>query len=143
MNDEVYYRCLSVLDRINDEAVIKFGSGYAFSKALGRDKSFWNVRISAITFPRMKNIIIYAKTLNLSVEYLLTGKHRGIYHPCEINCQRIYQEYKSRKISIENCRRFAPIMFKVKRGAEVNLSTLFELEDLFKIPAYQLGFTSQ
>lgn len=140
MNDESYYKCLDILDRINDEAISKFGSGYAFSKALGRDKSFWNVRYSAVTFPRLKNILTYSKILDVSVEYLLTGKHKDKYKPCEIDYQNIYNEYKKHKIPVDMCYKLAPIMFKVKRGSSVNLGTLIELSDMFRIPVYQLGF---
>lgn len=140
MNDDSYYRCLDVLDRINEEAISKFNSGYGFSKALGRDPSWWNVRYSAVTFPRLHNILTYSKLFDVSVEYLLTGKNRTPFIPCVVCCDTIYQKYKSQKISIENCHKFAPIMFKVKRGSQVNLGTLFELEDLLKTPAYKLAF---
>lgn len=140
MNDNSYYRCLSVIDRINDEAIKKFGSGYKFSKALGRNTSWWNVRYSAATFPRLSNIVTYAHLFDVSVEYLLTGKNRVKYIPCEVCCENLYNKYKSQKISVENCYKYAPIMFKVKRGCQVNLATLFELEDILKTPAYKLCF---
>lgn len=140
MNNESYYRCLAVIDRINDEAMKKFGSGYKFSIALGRNPSWWNVRYSAATFPRLSNIVTYAKLFNVSVEYLLTGKNRIKYIPCDVCCDNIYKKYKSQRISVDNCHKFAPIMFKVKRGSQVNLGTLFELEYVFKTPAYNLGF---
>ena len=140
MNDESYYICLDRLDRINDEAITKFGSGYAFSKALGRHKSFWNVHYGNVIFPRLKNIITYAHNLDVSVEYLLTGKNRDKYEPCEIDYQNIYNEYKKHKISVDNCHKLAPIMFRVKRGLGINLGTLIELSDMFDIPYYELGF---
>ena len=31
-------------------------------------------------------------------------------------------------------------MFKVKRGSGLNLGTIIELSDMFRIPVYQLGF---
>ena len=140
MNDDAYYKCLDILDRINDEAVSKFGSGYAFSKALGRDKSFWNSHYGNVIFPRLKNIVIYSKLLDVSVEYLLTGKNKQKYEPCEINYQNIYTEYKNHKIPVDKCYKLAPIMFKVKRGSSVNLGTLIELSDMFNISAYDLAF---
>lgn len=140
MKDESYYRCLDVLERINDEAISKFGSAYGFSKALGRNASFWNVRYGAVTFPRLTNIRTYAKLFNLSVRYLLTGKNRDVYSPVDVCCSRLYEEYKKHKLSIDDCKKYAPIMFKVKRGHEVNLGTLFDFEDMLKVPAYELGF---
>ena len=140
MNDESYYKCLDILDRINDEAISKFGSGYAFSKALGRDKSFWNSHYGNVIFPRLKNIVIYSKLLDVSVEYLLTGKNKQKYKDCEIDYNKIYNEYKKHKIPVDKCYKLAPIMFKVKRGSSVNLGTLIELSDMFNISAYDLVF---
>lgn len=140
MKDETYYRCLGVIDRINDEATSKFKSGYGFSKALGRNPSWWNVRYGAVTFPRLNNIVTYSELFDVSVEYLLTGKKRTKYIPCIVCCENLYNKYKSTKISVENCQKYAPIMFKVKRGCQVNLATLFEMENILKTPAYNLGF---
>ena len=140
MKDESYYRCLDVLDRINSEAVSKYGSGYAFSKALGLNQSFWNVHYSNVIFPRLSNINKYAQIFDVSVFYLLTGKNRDSYVPVVVSCERLYKEYKTHKLSVDDCRKYAPIMFKVKRGHEVNLGTLFDFEDMFKISAYELGF---
>lgn len=140
MTDESYYRCLDVLERINEEAISKFGSGYGFSLALGRNKSWWNVRYGAVTFPRLTNINKYAQLFDLSVDYLLTGKHRNIYVPVVVDCGRLYHEYKNHKLSIEMCKKYAHIMFKVRQGHEVNLGTLFDCETSFKVSAYELGF---
>lgn len=140
MSDESYYRCLDVVERINTEAMAMFGSGYKFSKALGRNKSWWNVRYSNVTFPRLQNINTYSKLFNVSINYLLTGKNREEYIPSIVSCERLYQEYKSHKIPVDMCKKYAPIMFRVKRGHEVNLRTLFDFEDMFKISAYELGF---
>lgn len=140
MSDESYYRCLDVLERINEEALSKFGSGYGFSKALGRNKSWWNVRYGNVTFPRLTNINRYAELFDVSVDYLLTGKNRDVYIPSEVSCERLYHEYKSRKIPLDVCKKYAPIMFRVRQGHEINLETLFDFEDMFKISAYELGF---
>lgn len=140
MNDDSYYRCLGVIDRINEEAISKYGSGYKFSKALGRNTSWWNVRYSAATFPRLENINTYAKLFDVSVDYLLTGKNKGIYIPSTVDCNRLYQEYKSHKIPVDMCKKYAPIMFKVRQGHGVNLGTLFDFEEFFKVSAYELGF---
>jgi hypothetical protein len=140
MKDESYYRCLDVLDRINSEAISKYGSGYAFSKALGLSQSFWNVHYSNVIFPRLSNINKYAQIFDVSVCYLLTGKNRDSYVPVVVSCDRLYKEYKTHKLSVDDCRKYAPIMFQVKRGHEVNLGTLFDFEDMFKISAYDLVF---
>lgn len=140
MNDNSYYRCLAVIDRINEEAIKKFNSGYGFSKALGRNRSWWNVRYSMATFPRLKNINTYARLFDVSVQYLLVGGKRNKYTPVIVDCQEIYKKYKSKKQPVEVCRKYAPIMFHVKQGHEINLGTLFDLEELFKIPCYELCF---
>lgn len=140
MKDESYYKCLDVIDRINEEAIKNFGSGYKFSKALGRNPSWWNVRYSNVTFPRLQNINTYSKLFNVSIDYLLTGKNKNIYVPSVVDCDRLYQEYKSHKIPVDMCKKYAPIMFKVRQGHEVNLGTLFDFEEFFKISAYELGF---
>lgn len=140
MNDESYYKCLDVVDRINEEVIRNFGSGYKFSKALGRNPSWWNVRYSRVTFPRLQNINTCSQLFNVSIDYLLTGKNRSIYIPSVVSCERLYREYKKKKISIELCKKYAPIMFHVKQGRSVNLGTLFDFEEILKIPAYELGF---
>ena len=78
-DDDAYYDSMSVYDRVVEEAIQKYSNLSKFANELGLCRSTFYNKVSL----RTDNLLKYAKVLNISVNYLLTGKEKDIYKPIE------------------------------------------------------------
>ena len=76
-DDDAYYDSLSVYDRVVEEAIKKYSNLSKFADELGLDKTSFYNKISL----RTDNLLKCAKVLNISANYLLTGKNNDVYKP--------------------------------------------------------------
>ena len=76
---DAYYDSLSVYDRVVEEAIQKYSNLSKFADELGLCRSTFYNKISL----RTDNLLKCAKVLNISVNYLLTGKKKDVYKPIE------------------------------------------------------------
>jgi len=126
MNDESYYRALGVVDRIRDEAIKKFGNLSKFSKSCGKKPQwFYSVYVSGNGIS-LNTLFICAEALNLSVEYLLTGRRKKLFSALKIDIKDIFNDIHNMPIG------FRMIKSKIKTGKtkDIRLQTLFSLERL-------------
>lgn len=84
-DDDAYYDSLSVYDRVVEEAILKYGNLSKFADAVGLCRSSFYNKISL----RTDTLLKYAKILNISVNYLLTGKKKDVYKPIEERYTRV------------------------------------------------------
>lgn len=78
-DDDAYYDSMSVYDRVVDEAIQKYSNLSKFANELGLYKTSFYNKISL----RTDTLLKCAKFLNISVNYLLTGKKKDVYKPIE------------------------------------------------------------
>ena len=78
-DDAAYYDSMSVYDRVVDEAIQKYSNLSKFANELGLDRTSFYNKISL----RTDTLLKCAKFLNISVNYLLTGKKKDVYKPIE------------------------------------------------------------
>lgn len=78
-DDDAYYDSLSVYDRVVEEAIKKYSFLSKFADEVGFCRSAFYNKISL----RTDNLLKCAKVLNISVNYLLTGKKKDVYKPIE------------------------------------------------------------
>ena len=74
-DDDAYYDSMSVYDRVVEEAIQKYSNLSKFAKELGLDRTSFYNKISL----RTDSLLKCAKVLNISVNYLLTGKKKDVY----------------------------------------------------------------
>ena len=96
-DDEAYYDSLSVYDRVVEEAIQKYGYLSKFADEVGLCRSTFYNKISL----RTDNLLKCAKVLNISVNYLLTGKKKDVYKPIEAR----YTMIRTQKLpkNTDNC----------------------------------------
>lgn len=130
MSDDAYYRALAVVDRIGTCALEKYKNWLEFTKACGlNERYFYNIYNQCVSM-RFSTLIKFAQNLNLSVEYLLTGKNKA---PFNNDCSLKY-------ITKINCGKYAKVKHQLKIGKSktLNIRTLFQIEqetgkDIMKI----------
>ena len=113
-DDDAYYDSLSVYDRVVDEAIQKHSNLSKFANELGLCRSTFYTKISL----RTDNILKYAKVLNISVNYLLTGKKKDVYKPIEAR----YTMVRTQKLpkNTDNCLRV--VKCQLNKGIKKHLT---------------------
>lgn len=96
-DDDAYYDSLSVCDRVVEEAIQKYSNLSKFANKLGLCNTSFYDNISL----RTDTLLKCAKVLNISVNYLLTGKKKDVYKPIEAR----YTMVRTQKLpkNIDNC----------------------------------------
>ena len=143
-----FYVALNIMDRINDEVITKFGCPCRFSKYMNRSRAYWGTTYNRAGSFFIQNLVKWAKAVDLSVEYLLTGKNKSPYRPVAICYDDLILEYskfakdKLRTNSRRTPQRLRVLMHFIKndRSRKLDLRILLDFEDLLNIPAYKLVF---
>ena len=111
---DAYYDSLSVYDRVVDEAIKKYSNLSKFANELGLCRSTFYNKISL----RADNLLKYAKVLNISVNYLLTGKKKDVYKPIEARYTMIRTQNLPK--NTDNCLRV--VKCQLNKGIKNNLT---------------------
>lgn len=113
-DEDAYYDSLSVYDRVVDEAIQKYSNLSKFADEVGLCRSTFYNKISL----RTDNLLKYAKVLNISVNYFLTGKKKDVYKPIEAR----YTMVRIQKLpkNIDNCLRVEKC--QLNKGIKKNLT---------------------
>ena len=113
-DDNAYYDSMSVYDRVVEEAIKKYSNLSKFADELGLNRSTFYNKISL----RADNLLKYAKVLNISVNYLLTGKKKDVYKPVEAR----YTMIRTRKLpkNSDNCLRV--VKCQLNKGIKKHLT---------------------
>ena len=113
-DDDAYYDSMSVYDRVVEEAIKKYSNLSKFADELGLNRSTFYNKISL----RADNLLKYAKVLNISVNYLLTGKKKDVYKPVEAR----YTMIRTQKLpkNTENCLRV--VKCQLNKGIKKHLT---------------------
>lgn len=99
--DESHYLSLAVMDRVANE-IINQGMTYSqFSKKLGYTPPYFHARYNSGQSPMTKKLYMYAEALNISVEYLLTGKGDKTFRPFNVNLNKLIELYNNKRHSGE------------------------------------------
>ncbi len=139
MIDESYYLALAVMDRVIDEA-----RKLKNMKKTARDAGLNGLYLHQLNYlcssPSLENVVKLAAAMDVSVEYLLTGKGRGNFSPVILSCERILRV----KAASGNCfsRSLLTIKSRLKSGAQKNIcvKTAFDFERVSGIPVMKLFF---
>ena len=113
-DDDAYYDSMSVYDRVVEEAIQKYGFLSKFADELGLNRSTFYNKISL----RADNLLKCAKVLNISVNYLLTGKKKDVYKPVEPR----YTMIRTQKLpkNTDNCLRV--VKCQINKGIKKHLT---------------------
>lgn len=113
-DDDAYYDSLSVYDRVVEEAIHKYGFLTKLADEVGLCRSTFYNKISL----RTDNLLKCAKVLNISVNYLLTGKKKDVYKPIEPR----YTMIRTQKLpkNTDNCLRV--VKCQLNKGIKKHLT---------------------
>ena len=139
MNDNTYIS-LAIMDRVSEE-ILNQGMTYSqFSKKLGFTPPYFSSRYHSGQAPTTKSLYMYAKALNVSVEYLLTGKGDKTFKPFDVSLKKLVEAYEGKKYIEKIPNKLSSNIFyiKHKKHHDVNIRTLLNYADFLKIPAIKL-----
>lgn len=133
--DQYYYIALAIMDRVEEMRLEKNIPKVKFGKELGFTTPYYHVLYNRCGTLRINTLIKVAKVLDVSVEYILSGKNYDVYKPFKIDYT----------ILLTTIRKGMPLklrviksMLKHNPNKHIMIKTLFEFEDFLKTPAIKL-----
>lgn len=135
INNEHYYRALNVMDRIDEIREEKGIIKTEFGKQLGHTMPYYHVTYNGFRIIKFSTLVNFAKVLDISVEYLLTGRNKDIFKPVKLDLELISSKRGKR---FPNYLRVIKHYIKQGRTKDINLKTLFEFEHYLNIPVTNL-----
>lgn len=136
-NSENYYVVLNIMDRIAEHALEKFGTYAKFSRALGYTDPYFYQITNLEHFFKINNLIKAAKALDLSVEYLLTGKRKEPFNDEKLSVKNVLK-LKVPKYAINNSLCSIQCHIKSGRTKSMNIKTLLEFESASGVKAMDI-----
>lgn len=130
-----YYRALAIMDRIEEIREEKQIGKTIFGKKLGYTRQYYYSSYDNCRCIKIRTLNTMAKALDISIEYLLTGKNKQPYKHTDINFDLI----KNTKIKkLPNYLQSIRSYLRKGRCKDLNTKSLFEFEQYSKIPAIKL-----
>jgi transcriptional regulator with XRE-family HTH domain len=130
-----YYRALAIMDRIEEIREEKGIGKTIVGKTLGYSRQYYYSAYDNCRCLKVKTLDRIAKILDVSLEYLLTGKNKEPYKKIDINFDLI----KNTKIKkLPNYLQSTRSYLRSGRCTDLNTKSLFEFEEYSKIPAIKL-----
>lgn len=135
-DEDNYYRCLEIKDRLIDHLYNKFGSLYKASIACGKSKGYVG---KLNTIFSIKSLYEFCRISDINLEYILTGKNKTNFIPIDITYKNILKEYYSKRRPRQHSA-IVMSVYKIKHQNNLNfgLNTLLTLSDHFKKDIYYL-----
>ena len=135
INNENYYRALNVMDRMEELRLERNIPKPKIGKSLGHSGAYYQAFYDGCRVLKVSTLLKFAKALDISVEYLLTGKNKQPYKDVELNINKISQ-LKKYKL----CNNLQVIQSRLKRNLrnDISIKTLFEFETNLNINITEL-----
>ena len=135
ITNEHYYRALNIMDRVEEIRLEKNIKKTDIGKELGYTKAYYQACYDSCRTLKVSTLIKFAKAVNVSVEYFLTGRNKQEFKSFEFNLDVI----KNTKIKyIPNSLKVIKCRLKKEKAKDITIKTLFEFEKFYKIPAIKL-----
>jgi transcriptional regulator with XRE-family HTH domain len=135
ITNDHYYRALNIMDRIEEVRLEKKILKSEIGKKLGYSSAYYQVCYDNCRTLKVSTLIKFAKAVDISVEYFLTGKNKQEFKSFEFNLEVI----KNTKIKyIPNSLKVIKCRMKKEKAKDITIKTLFEFEKLYRIPAIKL-----
>lgn len=139
MSDESYYRVLAVMDRIHQRGKeIKNLSQVA--RDAGLHEKYIHQNNYKVLFPLLSNLLRLANALNVSVEYLLTGRNKQAYSPLEVSFEKIMNLKSAPGKIFSDSLTVIKRNIKLGKTKDIHLKTAFDFEQVSGVPVAKLFF---
>lgn len=134
LNDN-YYRALDIINRIEEIREEKNITRTEFGKQMGLSQSYYYVVYDNCRIIRINTLVKIAKILNISIEYLFTGKNKQPFKDFKINYDKIIN---AKTIKMPNRLRVIKSNLKRNKTSNIMLKTIFDFERQLNISAIKL-----
>ena len=123
-----------IRDRINLEIKVKFKSYYYAAKAVNKSPSFFYGYRNLQTIDSLNEM---CRTVDVSLEYILTGKNKSRYSPVNITFNGLMGVYKSERGNHSSAE--IQTIYRIKHGCfKISLDVLARLAEKYGKSIYEL-----
>lgn len=129
------YELYNILDRLNEFNIV---NDCQFSKKLGMHPAWWaRYYRRDLCCPKVLKLYEFAKKLDVSFEYLLTGRHKGSFVELKLDIKNIWKNYRVKKISNQ---KLSALVHYIKIGAtkDIHVDSLFAFSGALGIEPVKL-----
>lgn len=134
-DSDSYYDALRVLDRLEEVRERKGINKIYMATSLGYSPQYYYKILDFSQVIRLELLRKFSQVLDVSLEYILTGKNYSEYKDVTISYEKFLQLYDSRRYSVKIPNRMTASICNLRKGKTKNLSIpiLFEFESLYKL----------
>lgn len=135
ITNEHYYRAINIMDIIDELREKKGICKTQIGKQQGFTPPYYHSFYNGCRAIRINSLYNIAKVLNVSVEYLLTGKKQDTFKDFKLDFSNIINNDKT---GVPTRLRVIKHYLKSGKAKDISVKTLFEFEHYLKIPAIKL-----
>jgi transcriptional regulator with XRE-family HTH domain len=135
ITNEHYYRAINIMDRVDELREKKGICKTQIGKQQGFTPPYYHSFYNGCRAIRINSLYNIAKVLNVSVEYLLTGKNQDMFKDFKLDFDMILNNDKT---GVPTRLRVIKHYLKTGKAKDISVKTLFEFEHYLKIPAIKL-----
>lgn len=135
ITNDHYYRALNIMNRVEEVRTERKISRTTFGKQLGHTIAYYQAFYDSCRAIKVMSVIKFAKVLDVSVEYLLTGKKKEPYKEFNLNYDYIIN---SKVKGLPNSLKVIKSKLKLGHCSDMSTKTLYEFEKQLKVPAIKL-----
>lgn len=135
ITNDHYYRALNIMNRVEEIRQKLNIPKTEFGKKLGYTPAYYYAFYNSCRTIKVSTLIKFAEILNVSVNYLLTGKNYEQFKNFTLNYDNIIN---SKKRKTPNSLKVIKTALKYGKIKDLNIKSLFEFEEQLHIPAIKL-----
>lgn len=117
--DIEYYRALYILERLEEERKKKKIPAAQLSKRMGKCPAYWSVKYDQAHIPRIRTVYEAAKTLGVSLEYIIYGYEYGPFENIKIDIKKIPEYTSGKRLYLNSSQK--SIVSKIRKGGQTDI----------------------
>lgn len=135
ISDDSYYDSLRILDRLEEVRTEKGKTKSYISTSLGYSPQYYAKIITCSSINKLDTLVKFCKVLDISLEYILTGRNYSAYKEIEICYDKFLELYDTLKYKYRIPNNLTSTVSNFRKGSHKHflIRTLFEFANIYKL----------